>query len=45
MLTGFEDKSAYAQTIVAFTWGPGEEVFIFDGRTNGGRDCATSWAT
>jgi inosine triphosphate pyrophosphatase len=35
MLTGFEDKSAYAQTIVAFTWGPGEEVFIFDGRTNG----------
>jgi len=35
MLTGFQDKSAYVQTIVAFTWGPGEEVKIFDGRTHG----------
>jgi ribokinase/non-canonical purine NTP pyrophosphatase (RdgB/HAM1 family) len=35
MLTGFDDKSAYAQTIVAFTTGPGAEVHVFDGRTNG----------
>lgn len=35
MLIGFEDKSAYAQTIVAFTWGPGEDIYIFDGKTNG----------
>ena len=35
MLSGFTDKSAYAQTIIAFTWGPGEEVHIFDGRTAG----------
>ena len=35
MLCGFDDKTAYAQTIVAFTWGPGKEIHIFDGRTNG----------
>jgi inosine triphosphate pyrophosphatase len=35
MLTGFDDKSAYAQTIVAFTFGPGEEVHVFDGKTDG----------
>ena len=35
MLDGFEDRSAYAQTIVAYTDGPGEEVHVFDGRTNG----------
>jgi inosine triphosphate pyrophosphatase len=35
MLAGFDDKTAYAQTVVAFTSGPGEEVHIFDGRTHG----------
>mmetsp|Transcript_4424 Transcript_4424/g.5749 ORF Transcript_4424/g.5749 Transcript_4424/m.5749 type:complete len:494 (-) Transcript_4424:239-1720(-) len=35
MLGGFEDKSAYAQTIVAFTMGPGERIHVFDGRTDG----------
>jgi inosine triphosphate pyrophosphatase len=35
MLVGFDDKSAYAQTVVAFTTGPGAEVQVFDGRTNG----------
>lgn len=35
-MIGFsEDKSAYAQTVVAFTNGPGEEIVTFDGRTNG----------
>ena len=35
MLDGFDDRSAYAQTIVAYTTGPGKEVHVFDGRTNG----------
>eukprot|EP00536_Pseudo-nitzschia_multiseries_P015436 jgi/Psemu1/218101/e_gw1.887.29.1 len=35
MLDGFDDRSAYAQTIVAYTTGPGEEIHIFDGKTNG----------
>eukprot|EP00537_Pseudo-nitzschia_pungens_P007165 CAMPEP_0172364768 /NCGR_PEP_ID=MMETSP1060-20121228/7817_1 /TAXON_ID=37318 /ORGANISM="Pseudo-nitzschia pungens, Strain cf. cingulata" /LENGTH=561 /DNA_ID=CAMNT_0013087845 /DNA_START=269 /DNA_END=1954 /DNA_ORIENTATION=+ len=35
MLDGFDDRSAYAQTIVAYTTGPGEEIHVFDGRTNG----------
>jgi inosine triphosphate pyrophosphatase len=35
MLDGFDDRSAYAQTIVAYTDGPDEEVHVFDGRTNG----------
>jgi ribokinase/non-canonical purine NTP pyrophosphatase (RdgB/HAM1 family) len=35
MLDGFEDRSAYAQTIIAFTTGVGEEVHVFDGRTDG----------
>jgi inosine triphosphate pyrophosphatase len=35
MLVGFGDFSAYAQTIVAYTMGPGEEIYVFDGRTNG----------
>ena len=35
MLDGFDDRSAYAQTVIAFTTGPNEEVFTFDGRTNG----------
>ena len=35
MLDGFSDRSAYAQTIVAFTRGVGEEVHVFDGRTDG----------
>jgi len=35
MLNGFDDKTAYAQTIIAFTTGPGHEVHTFDGRTSG----------
>ena len=35
MLDGFDDRSAYAQTIVAYTTGPDEKVHVFDGRTNG----------
>jgi len=35
MLNGFDDRSAYAQTIVAFTMGVSEEVHVFDGRTDG----------
>lgn len=35
MLDGFEDRSAYAQTVVAFTIGVGEEIHTFDGRTDG----------
>jgi len=35
MLDGFEDRSAYAQTIIAYTTGPDDEVFVFDGRTDG----------
>uniref|UniRef100_A0A7S2U835 Inosine triphosphate pyrophosphatase n=1 Tax=Attheya septentrionalis TaxID=420275 RepID=A0A7S2U835_9STRA len=35
MLVGFDDKTAYAQTVVAFTLGVNQEVHVFDGRTNG----------
>lgn len=35
MLQGFPDKSAYAQTIFAFTMGPGQEIHLFEGRTAG----------
>ena len=35
MLTGFEDKTGYAQTIVAFTMGPGQKIHVFDGKTDG----------
>lgn len=35
MLDGFVDKTAYAQTIIAFTTGPGQKVYTFDGRTRG----------
>ena len=35
MLVGFDDKSAYAQTVFAFTLGPGCAVEVFDGRTEG----------
>ena len=35
MLVGFEDKSAYAQTVFAFTTGPKASVHVFDGQTNG----------
>ena len=35
MLAGFDDKSAYAQTVVAYCEGPGMEVKLFDGRTAG----------
>jgi ribokinase/non-canonical purine NTP pyrophosphatase (RdgB/HAM1 family) len=35
MLDGFSDRSAYAQTIIAFTYGEDEKVHIFDGRTDG----------
>ena len=35
MLVGFDDKTAYAQTVFAFTTGPGKDVHVFDGRTQG----------
>eukprot|EP00127_Corallochytrium_limacisporum_P004939 Clim_evm13s195 gene=Clim_evmTU13s195 len=35
MLHGFEDKTAYALCTFAFTEGPGEEIFVFEGRTDG----------
>jgi ribokinase/non-canonical purine NTP pyrophosphatase (RdgB/HAM1 family) len=35
MLDGFDDRSAYAQTIVAYTEGPDGVIHLFDGRTNG----------
>jgi inosine triphosphate pyrophosphatase len=35
MLSGFEDKTAFAQTVVAFCPGPGKEIAVFDGRTDG----------
>jgi len=35
MLDGFDDRSAYAQTIVAYTTGPGKDIHVFNGRTNG----------
>lgn len=35
MLDGFDDRSGFAQTIVAFTKGPGEDVHVFEGRTKG----------
>jgi inosine triphosphate pyrophosphatase len=35
MLDGFDDRSGYAQTIVAYTPGPGFEVEVFEGRTDG----------
>jgi len=35
LLKGFEDKTAYAQCVFAFCSGPGAEVQLFDGRTNG----------
>jgi len=35
MIAFTQDKSAYAQTIVAFCPSPGQDVIIFDGRTQG----------
>lgn len=36
MLDGYEDKSGYAQTVVACTTtGRAEDIVVFDGRTNG----------
>jgi ribokinase/non-canonical purine NTP pyrophosphatase (RdgB/HAM1 family) len=35
MLHGFDDKTAFAQTIVAFCASPSSPVEIFDGRTDG----------
>jgi inosine triphosphate pyrophosphatase len=35
MLDGFDDRSAYAQTVMAFTTGPGKPIELFDGRTDG----------
>jgi len=35
MIAFSTDKSAYAQTVVGFCPGPGEEVVVFDGRTHG----------
>lgn len=35
MIGTYDDKSGYAQTVVAFCPGPNDEVVIFDGRTMG----------
>jgi inosine triphosphate pyrophosphatase len=35
MLDGFDDRSAFAQTIVAYTTGPDDEIHLFEGRTHG----------
>lgn len=35
MLDGFDDRTGYAQTIVAYTSGPDDEVHLFEGRTDG----------
>lgn len=35
MISFSEDKSGYAQTVVAYCSGPGKEVYTFAGRTNG----------
>lgn len=35
MIGSYEDKSGYAQTVVAFCPGPNKDVVVFDGRTMG----------
>ena len=35
LLVGFDNNRAYAQTIIAFSPGPDEEIQLFDGRTEG----------
>lgn len=35
MIEAFEDKTGYAQTVVAFCPGPGRDPVVFDGRTAG----------
>ena len=35
MLDGFDDKGASARTIIAYTEGPGREVALFEGETEG----------
>ena len=35
LLVGFDNNSAYAQTIIAFSPGPDMEIQLFDGRTEG----------
>lgn len=35
MLDGYDDRTGFAQTIVAYTNGPDSEVKVFEGRTNG----------
>eukprot|EP00438_Fugacium_kawagutii_P021506 Skav226571 [mRNA] locus=scaffold1701:170412:171873:- [translate_table: standard] len=35
ILAGYEDKSAYAQCLFTLCAGPGKEVHVFDGRTEG----------
>ena len=35
LLHGFNDDRAYAQTIIAYSPGPGEEIQLFEGRTEG----------
>lgn len=35
LLVGFDNNQAYAQTIIAFSPGPDEEIQLFDGRTEG----------
>lgn len=35
MIADYDNKSAYAQTVVAFSPGPGHDPVLFDGRTTG----------
>ena len=35
LLAAYDDKSAYAQCIFAFSLGPGQKPVVFDGRTPG----------
>lgn len=35
LLSGWEDKSAYAMCLFAYSKGIGEEIYIFRGTTNG----------
>jgi inosine triphosphate pyrophosphatase len=35
MIQFSDDKSGYAQTVVGFCAGPGQEVYVFDGKTQG----------
>jgi len=35
LIEAYDDKTAYAQTVVAFCPGPGQDPVVFDGRTTG----------